>query len=232
MVQWSVMKQTMQKYTIYELLAVLFVTTLIVSNIVSVKIVSLGWLTFDAGTVLFPLAYIVGDIITEVYGYRAMRRVIYSGVAMLALTMATLWVVQLLPAEASWTGQAAFEATLGVVWRLALGSLVALFIGEIMNAYVMGKMKFAAGRGGGRGLWLRMISSSAVGSLLDTVIFSLIAFAGTMPMGVLLHLMLTVFGMKMAVELLVSPLTIWLIARVKQREKTDALEAPAKYLLN
>lgn len=232
MVQWSVMKQTMQKYTIYELLAVLFVATLIVSNIVSVKIVSLGWLTFDAGTVLFPLAYIVGDIITEVYGYRAMRRVIYSGVAMLALTMATLWVVQALPPEAGWTGQEAFVATLGVVWRLALGSLVALFIGEIMNAYVMGKMKFAAGRGGGRGLWLRMISSSAVGSLLDTVIFSLIAFAGTMPMGVLLHLMLTVFGMKMAVELLVSPLTMWLIAWVKQREKTDALEAPAKYLLN
>lgn len=222
----------MARRSLYELLAVLFVTTLLVSNIVSVKIVSLGWLTFDAGTVLFPLAYIVGDIITEVYGYRAMRRVIYSGVVMLALTMATLWLVQILPPEASWTGQEAFEMTLGVIWRLAFGSLVALFIGEVMNAYVMSKMKLSATRGSQRGLWVRMMSSSAVGSALDTVIFSLIAFAGTMPAEVLLQLILTVFGIKMAVELFVSPLTMRLIAWIKQREKTDAFEAPAKYLLN
>ena len=217
------------QYSIYDIFAVLFVTTLLVSNIVSVKIVSVGWLTFDAGTVLFPLAYIVGDIITEVYGYRRMRRLIYSGVAALMLMTLTFWVVQLLPADSSWTGQAAFESTLGVVWRLAIGSVVALFVGEIMNAYVMGRMKVASS---GRGLWWRMIGSSAAGNALDTVIFSTIAFAGTMPMASFWQLIVTVFLIKMAVEIMVSPLTMHLIARVKKREKMDTFEQPAKYLVN
>ena len=216
------------QYSLYDIFAVLFVTTLLVSNIVSVKIVSVGWLTFDAGTVLFPLAYIVGDIITEVYGYRRMRRLIYSGVAALMLMTLTFWVVQLLPADSSWTGQAAFESTLGVVWRLAIGSVVALFVGEIMNAYVMGRMKVASR---GRGLW-RMIGSSAAGSALDTVIFSTIAFAGTMPTTSFWQLIVTVFLIKMAVEIMVSPLTMHLITRVKKREKMDTFEQPAKYLVN
>ena len=215
------------QYSLYDIFAVLFVTTLLVSNIVSVKIVSVGWLTFDAGTVLFPLAYIVGDIITEVYGYRRMRRLIYNGVAALALMTLTFWVVQLLPADSSWTGQTAFESTL--VWRLAIGSVVALFVGEIMNAYVMGRMKVASR---GRGLWWRMIGSSAAGSALDTVIFSTIAFAGTMPMASFWQLIITVFLIKMVVEIMVSPLTMRLIARVKKYEKLDTFEQPAKYLVN
>lgn len=217
------------QYSLYDIFAVLFVTTLLVSNIVSVKIVSVGWFTFDAGTVLFPLAYIVGDIITEVYGYRRMRRLIYNGVAALMLMTLTFWVVQLLPVDSSWTGQAAFESTLGVVWRLAIGSVVALFVGEIMNAYVMGRMKVASR---GRGLWRRMIGSSAAGSALDTVIFSTIAFAGTMPTASFWQLIITVFLIKMAVEIMVSPLTMRLIARVKKREKMDTFEQPAKYLVN
>lgn len=217
------------QYSLYDIFAILFVTTLLVSNIVSVKIVSVGWLTFDAGTVLFPLAYIVGDIITEVYGYRRTRRLIYNGVAALALMTLTFWVVQLLPADGSWTGQAAFESTLGVVWRLAIGSVTALFVGEIMNAYVMGRMKVASR---GRGLWRRMVSSSLAGNALDTVIFSTIAFAGTIPMTSFWQLIVTVFLIKMAVEIMVSPLTMHLIARVKKREKMDTFEQPAKYLVN
>ena len=217
------------QYSLYDIFAILFVTTLLVSNIVSVKIVSVGWLTFDAGTVLFPLAYIVGDIITEVYGYRRMRRLIYSGVAALMLMTLTFWVVQLLPADSSWAGQAAFESTLGVVWRLAIGSVVALFVGEIMNAYVMGRMKVASC---GRGLWRRMVSSSLAGNALDTVIFSTIAFAGTMPTASFWQLIVTVFLIKMAVEIMVSPLTMHLITRVKKHEKLDTFEQPAKYLVN
>ena len=218
-----------QHYSLYDIFAVLFVTTLLVSNIVSVKIVSVGWLTFDAGTVLFPLAYIVGDIITEVYGYRRTRRLIYNGVAALALMTLTFWVVQLLPADSSWAGQAAFESTLGVVWRLAIGSVTALFVGEIMNAYVMGRMKVASR---GRGLWRRMVSSSLAGNALDTVIFSTIAFAGTMPTTSFWQLIVTVFLIKMAVEIMVSPLTMHLITRVKKHEKLDTFEQPAKYLVN
>ena len=218
-----------QHYSLYDIFAVLFVTTLLVSNIVSVKIVSVGWLTFDAGTVLFPLAYIVGDIITEIYGYRRTRRLIYSGVAALMLMTLTFWVVQLLPADSSWTGQAAFESTLGVVWRLAIGSVTALFVGEIMNAYVMGRMKVASR---GRGLWRRMVSSSLAGNALDTVIFSTIAFAGTMPTTSFWQLIVTVFLIKMTVEIMVSPLTMHLITRVKKHEKLDTFEQPAKYLVN
>lgn len=217
------------QYSLYDIFTVLFVTTLLVSNIVSVKIVSVGWLTFDAGTVLFPLAYIVSDIITEVYGYRRTRRLIYNGVAALALMTLTFWVVQLLPADGSWTGQAAFESTLGVVWRLAIGSVTALFVGEIMNAYVMGRMKVASR---GRGLWRRMVSSSLAGNALDTVIFSTIAFAGTIPTTSFWQLIITVFLIKMAVEIMVSPLTMHLITRVKKHEKLDTFEQPAKYLVN
>ena len=217
------------QYSLYDIFTVLFVTTLLVSNIVSVKIVSVGWLTFDAGTVLFPLAYIVGDIITEIYGYRRTRLLIYSGVAALTLMTLTFWVVQLLPADSSWTGQTAFESTLGVVWRLAIGSVTALFVGEIMNAYVMGRMKVASR---GRGLWRRMVSSSLAGNALDTAIFSTIAFAGTMPMTSFWQLIVTVFLIKMAVEIMVSPLTMRLIDRVKKYEKLDTFEQPAKYLVN
>ena len=217
------------QYPLYDIFAVLFVTTLLVSNIVSVKIVSVGWLTFDAGTVLFPLAYIVGDIITEVYGYRRTRRLIYNGVAALTLMTLTFWVVQLLPADSSWAGQAAFESTLGVVWRLAIGSVVALFVGEIMNAYVMGRMKVASR---GCGLWRRMVSSSLAGNALDTVIFSTIAFVGTIPTTSFWQLIITVFLIKMAVEIMVSPLTMHLITRVKKHEKLDTFEQPAKYLVN
>jgi hypothetical protein len=222
-------KQQQRRYSLYDIFAILFITTLLISNIVSVKIVSVGWLTFDAGTVLFPLAYIVGDIITEVYGYRQMRRLIYGGVAALALMTLTFWLVQLLPADASWTGQAAFDTTLGVVWRLAIGSVTALFIGEIVNAYVMGAMKVSSK---GRGLWQRMIGSSAAGSALDTVVFSTIAFAGTMPVAGLLQLIITVFLIKMTVEVVVSPITIRLIDIVKRREQLDTFEQPAKYLVN
>lgn len=211
------------------MLAALFVTTLIVSNIASTKIVAVGPLVFDAGTVLFPLAYIAGDIITEVYGFRRMRRLIAISVAMMLLASATFWLVQVLPASADWTNQAAYDSTLGVVWRIVAASLVALFFGEILNAYVMARAKVQTK---GRGLWFRMIGSSAVGSAVDTVLFSAVAFAGTMPLGSLFTLITTVFALKMAVEIIVSPLTLHLIAIVKKREKTDVYEMPARFLVD
>ena len=222
------MKQKTRTYPLYDICAALFITTLLVSNIASTKIISVGPLVLDAGTILFPLAYIVGDIVTEVYGYRKMRRLIYSGVAMILLTTMVFWVVQWLPASSDWANQAAYDSILGVVWRIVAASTVALLVGELMNAYVMGWLK-AARRGG---LWLRLVGSSAVGNALDTVLFSLIAFAGTMPVDTLVQLMLTVFCIKMSVEVLISPLTMRLIVWVKRRERLDTVEKPAKYLVN
>lgn len=214
---------------IYEMLAGLFVMTLIVSNIASVKVVAIGPLVFDAGTILFPLSYIVGDIVTEVYGYRKMRSLLYVGVVSLILTMTTFWVVQILPASPDWPNQVAYESILGVVWRIVLASVTALFLGEIMNAYVMARMKV---RSKGKNLWARMISSSVVGSAIDTVVFSTVAFLGTMPFDALAQLMITVFLIKITTEVIVSPLTIKIINIVKRREKIDTYEQPATYLVN
>lgn len=214
---------------VYEMLAGLFVMTLIVSNIASIKVVAIGPLVFDAGTILFPLSYIVGDIVTEVYGYRKMRSLLYVGVVSLILTMTTFWVVQILPASPDWPNQVAYESILGVVWRIVLASVTALFLGEIMNAYVMARMKV---RSKGKNLWVRMISSSVVGSAIDTVVFSTVAFLGMMSFGALAQLMATVFLIKITTEVIVSPLTIKIINIVKRREKIDTYEQPATYLVN
>lgn len=211
------------------MLAGLFVMTLIVSNIASIKVVAIGPLVFDAGTILFPLSYIVGDIVTEVYGYRKMRSLLYVGVVSLILTMTTFWVVQILPASPDWPNQVAYESILGVVWRIVLASVTALFLGEIMNAYVMARMKV---RSKGKNLWVRMISSSVVGSAIDTVVFSTVAFLGTMSFDALAQLMITVFLIKITTEVIVSPLTIKIINIVKRREKIDTYEQPATYLVN
>src|SRR5690606_31444282 len=116
----------------------------------------------------------------------------------------TFWIVGLLPAEASWTLQQSFEATLGVVWRIVTASIIAIFVGELLNAYVLAKLKVKTK---GKWLWGRLIGSSAVGNAFDTVLFSTIAFAGTMPFDVLVQLIISVYLIKMAVEIIVSPLT-------------------------
>lgn len=206
-----------------EMLAALFIMTLIVSNIASVKLVQIGSLVFDAGTILFPLAYILGDVITEIYGFRRMRRLLYIGVGTLIITMFILWVVQHLPAAADWGHQAAYDATLGVAWRIVCASVIAIFVGELINAYVLARMKVKTK---GRHLWTRLIGSSAVGSAIDTVIFSVIAFAGTISSGTLLVLILTVYGIKMATDIIVSPITMRVIAYLKKSEKIDVYEVP------
>lgn len=207
----------------------LFVMTLIVSNIASTKIIAVGPLVFDAGTILFPLAYIVGDIVTEVYGYRKMRSLLYVGIISLLLTMTTFWVVQLLPGSPDWHNQASYDAILGVVWRIVFASIAALFAGEILNAYVMARMKIFSK---GKNLWTRMVGSSAVGSAVDTTLFSILAFAGTMSWQVMGQLIVTVFLTKIGTEIIVSPLTMRLIRTIKRHENIDTFEAPASYLVN
>lgn len=207
----------------YEVALALFVTTLLISNIVSIKLVHIGPLVFDAGTILFPLAYILGDVITEVYGFKKMRRTLLIGVSMLIMTMLTFSVVQILPASSDWGGQAAYESTLGVVWRIALASIVAITVGELLNAYVLAKMKIKTK---GKQLWGRLIGSSAAGNIADTTVFSVIAFAGTIDFATLLNIIVTVFLLKMAIEIVVSPLTIRAIAWLKKSDKEDSFETP------
>jgi uncharacterized integral membrane protein (TIGR00697 family) len=214
---------TKKSFIYYEVLVALFVTVLIVSNIASVKLAQVGGLVFDAGTILFPLAYIIGDIITEIYGFRRMRRLIYIGLSMLAITSLTFWIVGLLPSPADWQNQDAYDAILGVVWRIVLASMVAFFVGELLNSYVLAKLKIKTH---GKKLWNRLVSSSAIGSLVDTIIFSLLAFGGTVSGDVMFQLIATVYGIKLATEILLSPLTMRVIAYLKKKERLDTFEEP------
>lgn len=218
------MKNALQSRThIYEMVIALYVTTLIVSNIASIKLVGFGGLVFDAGTVLFPLAYILSDVISEVYGFKKMRSILLIGIGMLLLTTLTFWAVGALPAATEWTNQGAYESVLGVVWRIVLASITAIFLGELINAYVLAKMKI---RSKGARLWQRLIGSSVIGSFVDTAVFTVIAFAGIVSTSSLLTIIATVYGLKLLVEIVVSPLTMRVIAYIKRVENIDTFEEP------
>ena len=222
-------KLKQSNFTAYEILVALFITVLIVSNIASTKIVHFYSLTFDAGTILFPLAYIVGDIITEIYGFRKMRRLIYLGIGMLLITTLTFYVVGLLPHAIDWTGQDAYNSILGVVWRIVGASCIALFFGEFFNSYILAKLKIQTK---GKGIWGRVVGSTAIGSLIDTTLFSTIAFAGTMSSSTLIQLIATVYLVKVVTEIVVSPITLQIIAFIKRTENIDTFESPALSLTN
>lgn len=207
-----------------DIFIALFIVTLIVSNIVSIKIVGFGPIVFDAGTILFPLAYILGDVITEVYGFKRMRRILTLGISTLLITSLTFWVVGAMPAIAEWGNQDAYDATLGVVWRIVVASITAIFVGELLNAYVLAKLKI---RFQGKHLWGRIVGSSVVGNAADTLIFSTIAFAGTVNLESFISLVLTVYLIKMVIEIVISPVTMYVIKRVKKAETSDSYEEPA-----
>lgn len=199
-------KRTIRSLT-PEVLTSLFIATLIISNIISIKVVTIGSLTFDAGTILFPLAYIIGDIITELYGFRRMRRLVAIGVTMLVLMSGTFFLTSQLSGIDA-TMDTAFATALGVVPRIAAASIIAIAAGELLNAYVLERLRK---RDKGKNLWGRLITSSLAGNAIDTVLFTVIAFAGTMPTADLLTIIVTVFCIKMAVEIIVSPLTVKIV---------------------
>jgi uncharacterized integral membrane protein (TIGR00697 family) len=201
-------------------LAGFFVTALVVSNIIAVKLAEVGGRVFDAGNVLFPLAYLLGDVLTEVYGFRAARRVILLGFACNLLAVAAIQIALALPAAGFWEeNQAAFETILGTTWRIFVASLTAYLVGELTNSFVLQRMKAATN---GRFLWSRTIGSSLVGQGLDTVLFVTIAFAGT---GVdLADTILTTWAIKVTWEIAATPLTYLLANGLKRREGVDVFD--------
>lgn len=207
----------------YEVLAALFITSLLISNIVSIKLVNIGHVVFDAGSILFPLAYIIGDVIAEVYGFKQLKKLLFTGICMLVLTASIFWIVGALPAASDWGDQAAYDSILGVVWRIVGASIIAIMLGELINAYILTRLKV---RMKGKQLWTRLIGSSAVGNLVDTTVFTVIAFAGTTSNSTLLNIIVTVYVIKMATEIAISPITMKLIAFVKKRDNIDVYETP------
>jgi uncharacterized integral membrane protein (TIGR00697 family) len=218
------MKTKELKY--YDVIVAIFVAVLLISNIVSTKLTSVGPLLFDAGTILFPFAYIFGDILTEVYGYKRARRTIWLGFVSLLIMSVTLLIVQALPAADVWDNQSAYESILGLVPRIALASLCGYLVGEFANSFVLAKLKVKTN---GRMLWLRTISSTVVGSALDTLVFSVIAFSGILPASELWQLVATVYGIKLFVEIVCTPVTYVVVGWLKKAEGIDVYDRDTNF---
>ncbi len=221
----------MKSYRYYDLIMALFVTVLLVSNIASsAKIVDWGVsvlglrLSFDAGTLLFPISYIFGDVLTEVYGYRRSRRVIWVGFGAAALMSGVLWLVGQLPGEATWqsyAGDAAYAAILGGVSSggIIVASLAAYFMGEFSNSFVLAKLKVATA---GRFLWSRTIGSTLVGEGVDSVAFVIIAtLFGVFPWEIAASLIVANYIFKVFIEVAMTPLTYRIVNFLKRAEQED-----------
>jgi len=218
-------------YRYLDIITALFVTVLVVSNIASsAKIVDWGisifgiHLAFDAGTLLFPISYIFGDILTEVYGYKRSRRVIWTGFICLGLSAFVFWIVRMLPGEATWqqyAGQNAYNAILGGMSSggIVLASLLGYWTGEFSNSFTLAKMKILTG---GRWLWTRTIGSTLVGELVDSLVFILIAsLFKVFPWSLFVTLVLTNYIFKCSIEALMTPVTYLVVNGLKLREHED-----------
>ena len=211
--------QPPRAYRYYDLLMVAFVTVLICSEFISAsKIARIGGFSFGAGVVFFPMSYIFGDILTEVYGYARSRKVIWAGFGALGFATFMSWVVLSLPADPAWPNQQAWQTVFGNSWRIVSASLLAFFVGEWVNSVTLAKMKIWTG---GRLLWTRTIGSTIVGEAVDSAIFYPMAFLFIWPTELVVKVMLANYGLKVATEVVFTPLTYRIVAFLKRAENED-----------
>jgi queuosine precursor transporter len=202
----------------------LFIASLIAANIISVKLIAIGDWFVPAGVVVFPLSYIVGDVLTEVYGYRSARRVIWLGFLCNLVVVAAIWLAGVLPAAPFWQGQAAWDVILGFAPRLLMASFVAYLVGEFTNSLVLARMKVATE---GRWLWSRTIGSTVIGQGLDSAVFITLAFAGTgldLPTAIV-----TQWLIKVAYEVIATPLTYVVVGFLKRAEGIDVYDRDTRF---
>ena len=203
----------------FVIVTAIFVTCLITANIIAVKVISLGSFILPAAIIIFPLSYIFGDILTEVYGYRWARKVIWIGFLCNLIFVIFAWIGQVLPPAPFWEGQEAYESILGYAPRLLIASFSGYLAGELVNSFVLAKMKILTR---GRWLWSRTIGSTIVGQGLDTLIFITLAFIGTpsfVPMMILYHWLA-----KTIVEVLATPFTYAVVNFLKKKEAIDTYD--------
>ena len=213
-------------YRYYDLVLVAFVVVLVCSNLIGpAKIAQVnlpGWgpFVFGAGVLFFPISYVFGDVLTEVYGYAKARKVIWAGFAALLFASIMAAVVVALPPAPFWKNQGAYEVAFGNTWRIVAASMIAYFCGEFVNSYVLAKMKIASE---GRALWQRTIGSTICGEAVDSAIFYPLAFYGTgiIPNEVLPQVMVAQFVLKTLVEVLFTPVTYWVVGFLKRAEHED-----------
>ena len=210
-----------QNFKYYDLLVSAFVAVLLVSNLVAPKFIEWGPFLFSGAQLLFPITYIFGDIFTEVYGYAGSRRAIWNGfLASLLLTGMSAVIVALPPAP-EWKNQQAYEIVLGSMPRIVAASMIAYWAGEFANSFVMARMKIATE---GKYLWMRTIGSTVVGQAVDTILVIGIIFAGTVPFGTMLKLMISGYGGKVIYEALATPVTYAVVNWLKRVEGVDIID--------
>ncbi|MBM3359888.1 MAG: queuosine precursor transporter [Betaproteobacteria bacterium] len=222
------------QYRYYDLVMAAFVTVLITSNLIGPAKISqidvpfFGVMTFGAGVLFFPISFIFGDILTEVYGYAASRRVIWAGFAALAFASFMAWMIVALPPAPYWHNQEAYEVAFGSAWRVSLASLIAFAAGEFANSFVLAKMKIMTK---GKYLWSRTISSTIAGEAIDSILFYPLAFynSGVIPNDKLILVIMAQFFAKTLTEVLFTPVIYKIIGFLKKRENIDYFDTRTNF---
>ena len=215
------------RYTFWFVLVVaVFITSLIAANIISVKLIAVFGMVLPAGVIIFPVSYITGDVLTEVYGYSQAKKVIWLGFLCNLMAVAVIWLAQIMPPASFWGDQAAYERILGYAPRLLAASFLAYLSGEFFNAYVMARMKIATR---GRWLWTRTIASTLVGQGVDSSVFIVLAFAGTIPFRALFLAVVTQWLVKSSYEAAATPLTYMAVSFLKRREGMDVYDHNTRF---
>ncbi len=221
----------MRTYRYYDLIMAAFVCVLLCANLIGVsKVTEVSvfgkTFAFGAGNLFFPLSYLFGDLLTEVYGYARSRKVVWAGFGALAFASVMSWVVVHLPPARGYAGQATIEAAFGSTWRIALASLIGYFCGEFANSYTLAKMKVLTK---GRWLWTRTIGSTLVGEACDTVVFYPLAFAGVWSQDLLLRVMIANYVIKVGWEVLATPITYRVVRALKVAEREDHYDTDTRF---
>jgi len=210
---------TRRTYRYYDLVMAGFVTVLLCANVIgAAKVAELGGFTFGAGVLFFPISYVFGDVLTEVYGYARARKVVWAGFGALAFASFMSWAILAFPPAPGWPHQAAYETVFGATPRIVLASLIAYFSGEFCNSYVLAKMKLFTS---GRQLWSRTIGSTIVGEAVDSAIFYPVAFLGVWEMDLVWRVMVSNYLLKVLWEILMTPFTYRLVNFLKRAENED-----------
>ncbi len=204
-----------------------FVAILLLSNLIGAsKLATLGGFTFGAGILFFPVSYVIGDVLTEVYGYANARRCVWTGFAAMVFMAFMSWAVVAMPPAASWDGQAAYESVFGSTWRIVTASIIAFWAGEFVNSFVLARMKVLTQ---GRHLWSRTIGSTFFGQAIDSAIFYPIAFLGVWATSDVITVMITNWLLKVLWEAALTPLTYAVVGWLKAREGVDVFDSSTDF---
>jgi uncharacterized integral membrane protein (TIGR00697 family) len=215
-----------QNLNYFNIISILFVAILMISNTVAAKLFQIGPLIFTGAVLIFPLSYIFGDILTEVYGYSKSRKIIWTGFFALILMSIAYWLVGLLPPASGWNNQQAYNVILGVVPRIVLASIIGYWLGEFTNSFVLAKMKILTK---GKYLWTRTIGSTIIGEGVDTTVFVLIGFYGTVSGFILFMAIISGYMFKVFYEIIATPITYKIVNFLKKKEGIEVFDYNTRF---